>query len=127
MNYTSKETALREYKEAKKNYLENMTTETKINETINQIEFTNKAIELINLSYDIKDKSIEKAKALITLLNYNECIQLFATCEDIPVTLINMLTHDEILTRVTKCQTIPMLIRKSLYERMELLHKLAKE
>ena len=27
MNYTSKETALREYKEAKKNYLENMTNE----------------------------------------------------------------------------------------------------
>lgn len=33
MTYISKETALREYKEAKKNYLENMTTD-KVNETI---------------------------------------------------------------------------------------------
>ncbi len=111
-----------------------MTTENKISEMINQIEFTNNAIEftnnaieLINLSYDIKDKSIEKANTLITLLNYNECVQLFAKWEVIPEDLINMLTHDEILTRISKCQTIPRLIRKALYERMETLHKLAKE
>lgn len=89
-----------------------MTTENKITEMINQINFTNKTIELINLSCDIKDKSIEKAKTLINLLNYNECIQLFATWEAIPDILINMLTHDEILTRISNCQTIPWLIKK---------------
>lgn len=104
-----------------------MTTENKITEMINQIEFTNRTLELINLSYDIKNKSIEKANTLITLLNYNECVQLFAKWEAIPDVLINMLTHDEILTRISKCQTIPWLIRKALYERMEILHKLEKE
>ena len=104
-----------------------MTNENKISEMINQIEFTNKTIELINLSYDIKNKSIEKANTLITLLNYNECVKLFATWEAIPDELINMLTHDEILTRISKCKTIPWVIIERLYKRMEFLHKLEKE
>lgn len=95
-----------------------------IDEVINQIQFTNNTIEMLNLTEKLKKASIEKACILINRLTYAECLYLFASWEDLPNIFIIMLTHDEILTRISKCLDIPWNIRKVLYDRMETLHKI---
>lgn len=57
----------------------------KVNETIKQIELTKRAFKMLDDLNRVANSSLILTEQLINKLSYDECIEVLARCENIPI------------------------------------------
>lgn len=60
-------------------------TNNKVNETIKQIELTKRAFKMLDDLNRVANNSLILTEQLINKLSYDECIEVLAQCENIPI------------------------------------------
>jgi len=60
-------------------------TNNKVNETIKQIELTKRAFKMLDDLNRVANNSLILTEQLINKLSYDECIEVLARCENIPI------------------------------------------
>lgn len=60
-------------------------TNNKVNETIKQIELTKRAFKMLDDLNRVANSSLILTEQLINKLSYDECIEVLARCENIPI------------------------------------------
>lgn len=60
-------------------------TNDKVNETIKQIELTKRAFKMLDDLNRVANSSLILTEQLINKLSYDECIEVLARCENIPI------------------------------------------
>ena len=60
-------------------------TNNKVNETIKQIELTKRAFKMLDDLNRVANNSLRLTEELINKLSYDECIEVLARCENIPI------------------------------------------
>ena len=60
-------------------------TNDKVYETIKQIEFTKKSFKMLDDLNRLAHNSLVLTEELIKKLSYDECIEVLAKCENIPI------------------------------------------
>lgn len=64
-------------------------TNNKVNETIKQIELTKRAFKMLDDFNRVANSSLILTEQLINKLSYDECIEVLARCENIPISTKN--------------------------------------
>lgn len=72
-------------------------TNNKVNETIKQIEFTKRAFKMLDDLNRVAHNSLVLTEQLINKLSYDECIEVLAQCENIPIS-----TKHDLVDRLKK-------------------------
>lgn len=60
-------------------------TNNKVNETIKQIELTKRVFKMLDDLNRVANSSLILTEQLINKLSYDECIEVLARCENIPI------------------------------------------
>lgn len=60
-------------------------TNNKVNETIKQIEITKRAFKMLDDLNRVAHNSLLLTEELVNKLSYDECIEVLAKCENIPI------------------------------------------
>lgn len=60
-------------------------TNNKVNEVIKQIEITKRAFKMLDDLNRVAHNSLLLTEELVNKLNYEECIEVLAQCENIPI------------------------------------------
>lgn len=60
-------------------------TNNKVNEVIKQIELTKRAFKMLDELNRVANNSLILTEQLINKLSYDECIEVLARCENIPI------------------------------------------
>ena len=60
-------------------------TNDKVNETIKQIELTKRTFKMLDDLNRVAHNSLRLTEELINKLSYDECIEVLAQCENIPI------------------------------------------
>lgn len=60
-------------------------TNNKVNETIKQIELTKRVFKMLDDLNRVANNSLILTEQLINKLSYDECIDVLARCENIPI------------------------------------------
>lgn len=60
-------------------------TNNKVNETIKQIELTKRVFKMLDDLNRVANNSLILTEQLINKLSYDECIEVLARCENIPI------------------------------------------
>lgn len=60
-------------------------TNNKVNEVIKQIELTKRAFKMLDDLNRVANNSLILTEQLINKLSYDECIEVLARCENIPI------------------------------------------
>lgn len=60
-------------------------TNNKVNEVIKQIELTKRAFKMLDDLNRVANNSLILTEQLINKLSYDECIEVLAICENIPI------------------------------------------
>ena len=63
----------------------NIMTNIKVQETIRQIEVTKRAFKMLDDLNRVAHNSLLLTDELVNKLNYDECIEVLAKCENIPL------------------------------------------
>lgn len=72
-------------------------TNDKVYETIKQIELTNRAFKMLDDLNRVAHNSLLLTEELINKLSYDECIEVLAQCENIPIS-----TKHDLVDRLKK-------------------------
>ena len=72
-------------------------TNNKVNETIKQIELTKRAFKMLDDLNRVANNSLRLTEELINKLSYDECIEVLAQCENIPIS-----TKHDLVDRLKK-------------------------
>ena len=72
-------------------------TNNKVNETIKQIELTKRAFKMLDDLNRFANNSLRLTEELINKLSYDECIEVLAQCENIPIS-----TKHDLVDRLKK-------------------------
>lgn len=72
-------------------------TNNKVNEVIKQIELTKRAFKMLDDLNRVANNSLILTEQLINKLSYDECIEVLARCENIPI-----LTKHDLVDKLKK-------------------------
>lgn len=72
-------------------------TNDKVNETIKQIELTKRAFKMLDDLNRVAHNSLRLTEELINKLSYDECVEVLARCENIPIS-----TKHDLVDRLKK-------------------------